>query len=225
MALLYLEKELEELQNRLLAMAGLVESSIHKSVLSVIAPDEGEARQVLVNEARINQMEIDIDDLATRLLARRQPMAGDLRFLTAAIKINNDLERMGDLAVNIVERALSLMRKPPLKASIDIPHMTGLVETMVRQSLDAFVKRDAVLARKVLLSDDAVDELRDAVYAELVSLMERDSSSVSRALDLIFVARNLERIADHATNIAEDVLFLVQGIDVRHHAESRDANH
>ncbi len=219
--MLHFEQELEDLQNRLLEMAGLVESSIHRSVRSLTEADEREAQQVFMNEARVNQMEIDIDDLATRLLALHQPMAKDLRFLTSAIKINNDLERMADLAVNIVERALSLMKKPSLKPFIDIPHMTRLVESMVRDSLDAFVKRDADLARKVLLSDDAVDELRDSVYRELVGMMERDSSAVSRALDLIFIARNLERIADHATNIAEDVLFLVQGIDVRHHAESR----
>ena len=214
-------EELEELQKRLLEMAGLVESAIHDSVLSLTEEDEERAQQVLLNEARINQLEIEIDDLATGLLALQQPMAKDLRFLTAAIKINNDLERMGDLAVNIVERSLSLLRQPPVKPLIDIPRMAQLAESMVRQSLDSFVKRDADLARSVLLSDDAVDDLRDAIYQELVSYMERDPSTISRALDLVFVARNLERIADHATNIAEDVLFLVRGIDVRHHAEVR----
>jgi phosphate transport system protein len=214
-------EELEELQKRLLEMAGLVESAIHDSVLSLTEEDEERAQQVLLNEARINQLEIEIDDLATGLLALQQPMAKDLRFLTAAIKINNDLERMGDLAVNIVERSLSLLRQPPVKPLIDIPRMAQLAESMVRQSLDSFVKRDADLARRVLLSDDAVDDLRDAIYQELVSYMERDPSTISRALDLVFVARNLERIADHATNIAEDVLFLVRGIDVRHHAEVR----
>ena len=214
-------EELEELQKRLLEMAGLVESAIHDSVLSLTEEDEERAQQVLLNEARINQLEIEVDDLATGLLALQQPMAKDLRFLTAAIKINNDLERMGDLAVNIVERSLSLLRQPPVKPLIDIPRMAQLAESMVRQSLDSFVKRDADLARRVLLSDDAVDDLRDAIYQELVSYMERDPSTISRALDLVFVARNLERIADHATNIAEDVLFLVRGIDVRHHAEVR----
>jgi phosphate transport system protein len=214
-------EELEELQKRLLEMAGLVESAIHDSVLSLTEEDEERAQQVLLNEARINQLEIEIDDLATGLLALQQPMAKDLRFLTAAIKINNDLERMGDLAVNIVERSLSLLRQPPVKPLIDIPRMAQLAESMVRQSLDSFVKRDADLARRVLLSDDAVDDLRDVIYRELVSYMERDPSTISRALDLVFVARNLERIADHATNIAEDVLFLVRGIDVRHHAEVR----
>ncbi len=215
-------EELEVLRKRLLEMGGLVESSIHDSIRSLTEKDEGRARQVLMNEARINQMEIENDELVTRLLALHQPMARDLRLLTAAIKINSDLERMGDLAVNIVERSLSLMKQPPVKPLIDIPQMARLVELMVRQSLDSFVKGDIAQARNVLLSDDAVDDLRDAIYRELVCFMEKDSSTVSRALDLIFVARNLERIADHATNIAEDVLFLIQGIDVRHHAEVRD---
>jgi phosphate transport system protein len=125
---------------------------------------------------------------------------------------------MGDLAVNIVERALSLMQQPLVKPLIDIPRMARLAESMVRQSLDSFVKRDAELARSVLLADDAVDRLRDSMYEELVGFMQNDPSTISRALGLIFVARNLERIADHATNIAEDVLFLVKGVDVRHHA-------
>jgi phosphate transport system protein len=217
----HFQGELDKLQRRLLEMGGLVESAIHLSVQSVDARDQEQAQQVLRNEARVNRMEIEIDELATRLLALHQPMAEDLRFLTAAIKINNDLERMGDLAVNIVERALSLASQPPVKPLIDIPQLARLAESMVRKSLDAFVRRDGELARAVLLSDDAVDELRDAIYQELAGFMQKDPSTVSRALDLIFVARNLERIADHATNIAEDVLFLVQGVDVRHHAEAR----
>jgi phosphate transport system protein len=212
---------LEELQGRLLEMAGFVESAIHQSVRSVVERDEALAREVLRNEARINQQEIEIDDLAVRLLALHQPMARDLRFLTAAIKINSDLERMGDLAVNIVERALSLMPQAPINPLVDMPQLARLVESMVRKALDAFVKRDSELAREVLLSDDAVDDLRDAIYQELVSFMQNDPSTIARALDLMSVARNLERIADHATNIAEDVLFLVQGVDVRHHAETR----
>ena len=202
-------------------MAGLVELAMHESVLSLTQRDSARAQRVLLNEARINQMEIRIDEMATRLLAPQQPMARDLRFLTAAIKINNDLERMGDLAVNIVERALSLITQPPVKPLMDIPRMAHLVESMVRNSLDAFVKRDAELARSVLLSDDAVDDLRDTIHGELVAFMQSDPSTISRALDLILVARNLERVADHATNIAEDVLFLAQGVDVRHHSEAR----
>ncbi len=212
-------EELDELRKELLTMAGLVELAVHESVLSLTERDSERAQQVLVNEAKINQLEIRIDELATQLLALHQPMAGDLRLLTAAIKINNDLERMGDLAVNIVERSLSLISQPSVKPMIDIPQMAQLAESMVRAALDSFVKRDAELARGVLLSDDAVDDLRDSITRELVGFMERDPSTVSRALDLILVARNLERIADHATNIAEDVLFLIQGVEVRHHAE------
>jgi phosphate transport system protein len=213
----HFQEELDELQQKLLEMAGLVEAAIHKSIRALEDRSEKHAEEVLRNEARINLLEIEVDDFAVGLLALHQPMAGDLRFLTAAIKINSDLERMGDLAVNIVERALSLIRQPEIKPLIDIPRMAGLVESMVRKSLDAFVRRDAGLAHSVLLSDDAVDELRNVIYRELIAFIERDAAVVSRALDLIFIARNLERIADHATNIAEDVLFLVQGVDVRHH--------
>ncbi len=217
----HFDEELQDLQRRLLEMGGMVESAIRRAVSALANRDERDAQEVLRGEARINQLEIEIDDFAIRLLALHQPMARDLRFLTAAIKINNDLERMGDLAVNIVERAMSLMAHPPVKPLIDIPHMGRLVDSMVRTSLDAFVRRDGELARGVLLSDDAVDNLRDRIYVELVQFMHQDPAVISPALDLIFVARNLERIADHATNIAEDVLFLVQAVDVRHNAETK----
>ena len=214
----HFQEELSDLKHRLLEMGGLVESAIYRSVLAVVEKDAEQAQQVLKNEARINQMEIEIDEFATRLLATQQPMAADLRFLTAAIKINSDLERMGDLAVNIVERALSLMHEPVIRPAIDIPQMAKLTESMVRKSLDSFVRGDAELARTVLLSDDAVDDLRDTIYEELLSFMQKDPSNVRPGVKLMFVARSLERLADHATNIAEDVLFLVQGVEVRHHA-------
>src|SRR5579863_7811640 len=215
-------EELDFLRSRLLEMSALVEDSVYRSVLCLSDKDPQQAQKVLQNESEINRMEIEIDDLATRLLALQQPMATDLRLLTSAIKINNDLERMGDLAVNIVERALSLINEPLIKPLIDIPAMATRVQSMIRKSLDSFVKRDAELARTVLVSDDAVDELRDAIYEELIEHMERDPKSVRQAINLMFVARNLERLADHATNIAEDVLFLVEGVDVRHHAETRE---
>ena len=214
--------ELDELQNKLLEMAGLVESAIHSSIRSLVERDEEQAKEVLWKEAQINQKDIEIDELATRLLALYQPMARDMRFLTAAIKMNGDLERMGDLAVNITDRALGLMQEAPVKPLIDIPKMASLAETMVRNSLDALVKRDPDLARSVLLADDEVDNLRDAVYQELLQFMQAESTTVPRAVHLMFIAHDLERIADHATNIAEDVLFLVKGIDVRHHAEVRE---
>jgi phosphate transport system protein len=214
-------EELEDLQGRLLEMGTLVESAIHNSVRALMERSETLAQQVLGNEDRINHLEIEIDELAVRLLALQQPMAKDLRFLTAAIKINTDLERMGDLAVNIVERAIALTNRPPVKPLIDIPQMARTAESMVRKSLDAFVSRDPDLARSVLASDDAVDNLRTASYHELISFMEDDPKNIRQAVDLLSVIRNLERIADHSTNIAEDVLFLSEGIDVRHHAETR----
>jgi len=219
--LIHFREELDELQRQLLEMAGLVESAIHQSIDALVRRDEQDAKEVLWKEALINQKDIEIDEFATRLLALYQPMARDMRFLTAVIKMNGDLERMGDLAVNITQRALSLMHDAPVKPLVDIPRMASLAEGMVRSSLDALVQRDEALARNVLLSDDEVDRLRDAAYKELVAFMQEERTTIPRAVDLMFIAHNLERIADHATNIAEDVLFLMKGIDVRHHAEER----
>src|SRR5208337_1391043 len=162
---------------------------------------------------------MQIDGLVSRLLALNQPVARDLRFLTSALKINTDLERMGDLAQHIAERSLSLMHHPLVKPMTDIPKMASLVQSMLLKCLDAFVQGDAELARSVLMADDEVDKLRDAVYAELLDIMQRDPAVLTAAIDLLFIARNLERIGDHATNIAEDVVFLVKGIDVRHRAQ------
>jgi len=209
--------ELEELNQALLEMGALVESSIHCSVQSLVDHDERMALRVIDDENRINRMELDIDARVTRLLALNQPVAGDLRLLIIALKINTDLERMGDLAVNIAERAISLAKAPPVKPLIDTPRMASLVEDMLHRSLDAFVQRDAALAEKVLPADDEVDSLRDRIYAELLDLMQHSPNVVPHAIHLMFVARNLERIADHTTNIAEDVIFLVRGIDIRHH--------
>ena len=210
--------ELEELNQRLLQMAGCVESAIHRSVRSLMEQDKELAESVIRDEPQINRMEMDIDGFVTRLFALRQPVARDLRLLTAALKINTDLERIGDLAVHLAERSLSLMHHPLVKPMTDIPKMAALVQSMLHKCLDAYVRADAELAHSVLLSDDEVDQLRDAVYNELVAVMQKDSTVVPAAIDLIFMARNLERIGDHATNIAEDVVFLVKGIDVRHHA-------
>lgn len=216
-------EELERLKANLLEMSSLVESAIYRSIIAVNQKDESAANEVLKNEASVNRIELDIDELAVSLLALHQPMAQDLRFLIAAIKINSDLERMGDLAVNIANRAISLLNEPIVKPMIDIPHIAGLVQSMVRKSLDSFVTRDAELARSVLAADDAVDDLHSSSFHELLSFMEQDPRNIRQAVDLLSVVRNLERIADHATNIAEDVLFLVKGIDVRHHAETREA--
>jgi phosphate transport system protein len=214
-------EDLELLKTKLLEMGALVESAIQRSISAVTQKDRGAAEQVFMNEARINAIELEIDDFAISLLALQQPMAADLRLIVAALKINTDLERMGDLSVNIAQRALTLMEGPVVKPMIDIPHIAGLVQSMVRKALDAFVHRDADLARSVLSSDDAVDNMRTACYHELVSFMEQDPHHVQQALALLSITRDLERIADHSTNIAEDVLFLVKGVDVRHHAEAQ----
>ena len=214
-------EELDQLKTKLLEMSSLVEAAIQRSISAVVQKDRSAAEEVFRNEARINAIEVEIDEFAINLLALHQPMAADLRLIVAALKINTDLERMGDLSVNIAQRATSLMEEPVIKPMIDIPHIAGLVQSMVRKSLDAFVTRDADLARSVLASDDAVDSLRTASYHELVSFMEQDPENIKPALDLLAITRNLERLADHSTNVAEDVLFLVKGIDVRHHAEAR----
>ena len=214
-------EDLEHLKTKLLEMSSLVEAAIQRSISAVTQKDRSAAEEVFKNEAKINSIELEIDEFAVNLLALQQPMAADLRLIVAALKINTDLERMGDLSVNIAQGALSLMEAPVIKPMIDIPHVAGLVQSMVRKALDAFVARDSDLARSVLASDDAVDSLRTASYHELVSFMEQDPENIRQALDLLNIIRSLERIADHSTNIAEDVLFLVKGIDVRHHAEAR----
>jgi phosphate transport system protein len=221
----HFEQELEKLKAKLLEMGALVENAVYRSVQGVVEKNEELARQVLKNETRINDLEIEIDNAAIGLLALQQPVAADLRLITVALKINNDLERMGDLAVNIAHRALDMIREPVIHPMVDVPHIAGLVQSMVRKSLDSFVNRDPELARSVLASDDAVDNLRTASYHELVSYMEKDSGNIHQALNLWTVVRNLERIADHSTNIAENVLFLVKGVDVRHRSELRQAIH
>jgi len=217
----HFEAELQQLKSKLLEQSALVEAAIYHSITAVVQKDEALARDVLAHEARINQIEIEIDDFCVSLLALQHLVASDLRFVIAAIKMNNDLERMGDLAVNIAERALSLLKEPVIKPMVDIPHIAALVQSMVRKALDALVRRDDDLARSVLASDDAVDDLRNASFHELISFMEEDPKNIRQSGDLLSVVRTLERIADHATNIAEDVLFLVKGIDVRHHSEVR----
>ena len=198
-------------------MGGLVESAIATSLVWLVEGRDPPTQELWRVEDRINQLNIEIDEVAVRLTALHQPVARDLRFLTAAVKINSDLERMGDLVVNVAERIASLAQSSPPSPGIDIPRMSNLVQTMVRRSLDAFVQRDEAMARAVLIADDEVDELKDTVYRELLAKADSGEYPVRAAFDLIFVAHNLERIADHATNIAEDVLFLVKGVDVRHH--------
>jgi phosphate transport system protein len=210
------EEDFKLLDNTLQEMGALVARSIHRSVYSFIEKNEDYAHQVIRDEARVDQMEIQIDDLATSLIVRDQPVASDMRLIVSAIKISTDLERMGDLAVNIVERSLSLMKLAPLPESVDFNDLTGTVESMVLGSLAAFSKRDAEMAREIVAADDSVDRMRAAIYHQVIDLMQREPSCIPRAQDYLVIARCLERISDHTTNIAEDVIFLAQGIDVRH---------
>ena len=213
----HFDQRLDDLQIRLLEMGGRVESAIQNSVGALVDRDEARARQVVASESDIDALDIEIDDLAVGLMALNQPVARDMRFLAAAIKINSDLERMGDLAAHIAERALSLMQQPPVPL-LDIPRLAQLAWTMAHDSLDALVRKDAELAQRILLSGDAIDRLREGLFASLVGSMETDAAAVPSEIHLLFVVRYLERIADHATNIGEDVLYYLEGVDVRHRA-------
>jgi phosphate transport system protein len=202
-----------------MAMSALVESALYRGITAAVQKDRGLAAEVLRNEACVNRMEIEIDDQAISLLALHQPMAGDLRLIISTIKINKDLERMGDLAVNIAQRALALMDEPMIGPLIDLFQIGALVQDMVRKALDALVNKSAELAHSVLASDDAVDNLRTTFFQELISFMQREPSNGAQGLNLLTIVRNLERIADHATNIAEDALYYIKGTDVRHNLE------
>ena len=213
----HFEEELQALKNRLLTMGALVEERVHQAVRSLIDRRLDEAEAVIVADKEVNDLQIDIDDRCLKLLATQSPLAIDLRLITAAMKINADLERIGDQAVNVAENVIKLLPQPPLKPLIDIPRMAELAQQMTRDALDAFVKKDPALARDVLRRDDEVDSLKDQVFRELLTYMMADPGTIQRALSLILISRNIERIADHATNIAEDVIFLVEAKDVRHH--------
>jgi phosphate transport system protein len=214
----HFEADLQGLRNQLLRMGGLVEDRVRRAVQALVERHEEDARRIIATDSEVNDLQMDVDDRCLRLLATQTPLAGDLRLITSAMKINADLERIGDLAVNVAENALTLIPQAPLKPLIDIPKMAAVTEGMIRDALDAFVKRDAALAREVLGRDDEVDDLKEQVFRELLTYMMADPGTIQRALALILVSRNLERIADHATNIAEDVIFITEGRDVRHHA-------
>ncbi|HKV47168.1 MAG TPA: phosphate signaling complex protein PhoU [Candidatus Acidoferrales bacterium] len=217
----HFEHDLEQLKERLLAMAGLAERAVHQSVQAVFEKSEKLANRVLEEEPAINEMQIEIDDRVMQLVALQAPMAVDLRFILCASRINNDLERIGDQAVNIAQSALRILRHPQVKPYVDLPRMSGLAEGMVRASLNALVHRDADLAKSVLLRDDEVDHLRDQIFRELLTYMMENSAVVFPAFELVLITKNLERIGDHATNIAEDVIYMVAGRDVRHLAADR----
>ncbi len=215
------DEELTKLKQKLLRMAGLVEESIELAIAGLKEQKDEPALEVMSREKDVNQLDVEIDEACLRLLALRQPMAGDLRFITSAMKIGVDLERMGDLAVNIAERAVELNKVPLLKPLIDIPRMAKMAQTMVRDVLNAFINRDDLLARDVCCRDDEVDSLNDQIFRELLTYMMQDPATIQRAVGLILVGRYLERIADHATNIGEDVIYLVKGKTIKHNIDSQ----
>lgn len=217
----HFEKDLEELKERLLWMGSLAERAVHQAIHAVLDADEKLARAVLAEEGAINELQVEIDDRVVQLLALFQLMATDLRFVLAVARINNDLERIGDQAVNIAQSAQRIVRHPRVKPYVDLPRMSELAEEMVRDALNALVRKDVELARDVLVRDDQVDLLRDQIFRELLSYMMENSAVVFPSFELILVAKNLERIGDHATNIAEDVIYMVAGSDVRHSAPDR----
>jgi phosphate transport system protein len=211
-----IDQDLDRIRQSLLRMAATVEGMVAKATRSLIDRDADLCREVVHQDDEVDLMELEIDEVCHSVLLLRQPTAVDLRFLVAVMKINSDLERIGDSAVNIAQSVEQLIEQPPLKPYIDLPHLSTLVQKMVRDSLDAFVGRDAALATAVCGRDDEVDGLYHQIFRELLTYMIEDPRTVSRALHLLLVARNLERIADHATNISEDVIYYVEGRDVRH---------
>ena len=213
----HFQEELEGLKARLLEMGGLAEERVRAAVQGLVARDGSYFDKILVGDEPINQLHVEIDDRCFRLLALHQPMATDLRAIVAAVKINTDLERVGDLAVNIAEAGKRYITHPPVKQLIDIPKMGDIAQAMLRDALDAFVKRDTALAQQVLNEDDHLDSLKTQVFRDLLTHMLNDQGTAEPAIDLILVSRHLERIGDHATNIAEDVIFMVSALDVRHH--------
>jgi phosphate transport system protein len=210
------DMELRELKERLLYEGALVERAIRDAIKALLERDSQLARKVIEDDETINAKEVEIDEFCLKLLALRQPAARDLRFITTAIKINYDLERIGDMAVNICERVLELNQEPQLKPYIDLPTMASTAQLMVKESLDAFVKEDVELALKVTRDDEKVDQLQDQIFRELLTYMMQDLRTISRATRLLFISKNLERLADHAVNIAELVIFMVEGKIIRH---------
>src|ERR1700677_587095 len=210
------DEELSTLKEKILLMGSKVEESIRLALKSIVDRDSRLAKRVIEFDRDINDLEIEIDEICHRLLALHQPMAGDMRFVTSAMKINSDLERQADLAVNMAKRALTLNQEAQLKPFVDIPRLANITLEMVKVSLDSLVNRDPQMARQVCLRDDEADDLNDRIIRELIEYMLDDRANIKRALDIIQVSRDLERIADHATNVAEVVIYMVEGKDIRH---------
>jgi len=214
-------EELEALKTNLIKMGSFAEESIARAIRALLERDAGLAREIMAQDERINAMEIEIGDAIVDLLALQQPVATDLRFILAALKINNDLERIGDHAVNIAESALKYAEGEPVKPFVDLPRMAQVTKAMLRDSIDAFIHADSAKARSVLVSDDTIDDLNRKIVSELVALMRAEPVLIEQALDLIRVSRNLERVADLSTNIAEEVVFVAEAHVVKHHAEEK----
>jgi phosphate transport system protein len=210
------EEELTRLRTHILEMGGLVEDQIAQAIRALTERDETLSRATIERDHTVNRLDVEIDDLCIKLLALRQPAARDLRLITTGLKITTDLERIGDLAAHVAERALELSAELPIKPYIDLPRMADLASGLLHRSLDAFVREDAELALSVCASDDALDKLHAQLFRELVSFMVEDPKTISRAMRLLFVSKALERIGDHATNIAEMVIFMVHGKSIRH---------
>jgi phosphate transport system protein len=219
----HFQEELEQLKTRLLEMGGLAEERVRTVLRALVERDPALVERVIAGDGPINYLHIEIDGRCFKLLALYQPMAVDLRAIVSAVKINTDLERVGDLAINIAEAVRRYLQHPAVKELIDIPRMADIAQRMLRDALDAYVRRDTALARAVLNEDDTLDALKTRVFRELLTYMLRDPSTIEPALDLILISRHLERIGDHATNVAEDVIFMVSAKDVRHHAGEVEA--
>ena len=213
----HFDEELKNLKEKLLRMSGVVEESIGSAIKALMERNAELAYKVIKGDDTVNRLEIEIDELCLKLLALHHPTAGDLRFITSTMKINSDLERIGDLAVNIAERTLDLLKVPPLKLRLNIPQMADASQAMLKDSLNAFVNKDSKLAYEVCKRDDVVDDLNHEIFMELLNAKAENQKPVERVIDLILVAKNLERVADHSTNICEDVIYMVDGKIIKHH--------
>lgn len=216
------EEELRLIKEKVLRLGGIVEEQIARSIKALLSRDSSLARTAIEEDHAVNGLEVEIDELCLKILALRQPAASDLRLITTAIKIITDLERIGDMAVNVCERVIELNEEPPLKPYIDIPRMAEAAQKMLKESLDAFVNGDTLLATTVLSDDDFVDELNRQIFRELLTFMIEDPSTITRAMKVLFISKYLERIGDHATNIAEMVVFMVKGKVIRHIKPTQD---
>jgi phosphate transport system protein len=215
----HFDEQIQDIRQKLVRMGGLAESMISSALKMLIGRDDRHFRDVQEREEQVNALQIEIDDLAVRVTALQQPVGSDVRFLFMAARITSELERIADQAINICQSAEHLLKAPPLKPFVDIPIMAEIAQRMVRDSLDALVRKDTTIAQRVLTEEDKVDAFRDQIFRELLTYMMADPATIPRALSLILISRNLERVGDHATNIAEEVIYWIQGRDIRHHHE------